>query len=363
MKHICKSLLFCGLALLWVPAASAQDVIIRRVTDRVMTLSMTNLSMHTNITVIETQKGLVCIETEFVPSVMKTIKEAAEKKLGRNDWAYVINTHGHLHHSRGNAAFPDTPIIGYTTTLMDRLKNQLSSKEGRRGYCDFAGVTYGIKTLRQNLALPNLTAQQRKEISRRLRFCYAIRKEIMAGFEVRNPTIAYHEGQELDLGDTHLRLFYWGEGISHSSIFVYVVEDNMLVGMGLGQEGWIPGFVEKVTLEGIRHAISMYEKLCDKDFPIDYMIKVHSPEIHKSRQRFQYSRAYLQTLLDNLTQAQQDGLSLEQAKARFPYSKEPAAMRRYFHQPKNVSERHLNNIDTIWKLLQNKGSSGIFVGP
>ncbi|GAJ00493.1 unnamed protein product, partial [marine sediment metagenome] len=157
MKHFCNLLLLCGIAFLWVPAVNAQDVVVRRVTDRVITLSMTNLGKHTNITVIETQKGLVVIETEFVPSVMETIKKAAEKELGRNDWAYVINSHGHLHHARGNAAFPDTPIIGYSKTMMDRFKATLSSKEGRRGYCDYAGVTYGIKVLRQNLARARLT--------------------------------------------------------------------------------------------------------------------------------------------------------------------------------------------------------------
>ncbi len=357
MKHLCNSLLLCGIAFLWAPVANAQYVSIRRVTDRVITLSMSNLSMHTNVTVIETKKGLVCIETEFVPSVMKTIKEAAEKELGRNDWAYVINTHSHLHHAKGNAAFPETPIIGPNKTMMDWFKSTLSSKEGRRGYCDYAGVTYGIKVLRQNLAQAKLTAAQKETLRRRLRFCYEIQKEIMDGFEVRNPTIAYSEGQELDLGDTHLQLFYWGDGINHSSIFVYVLEDKMLVGMGMGQQGWIESPAEEVTLEGIRHAISMFEKLSDKKFPIDFMIKVHSPEIHRSRQRFQYSHTYYQKLLDNLTQAQEDGLSLQQAKAKFPYSKEPAAMRRYFNQPDNVSEKHLENIDIIWELLQNKGSS------
>ena len=357
MKHLCSSLWLCGIAFVWMPVVNAQDVVIRRVTDRVITLSMSNLGMHTNITVIETKKGLVCIETEFVPSVMKTIKEAAEKELGRNDWAYVINTHSHLHHAKGNAAFPETPIIGPNKTMMDWFKSTLSSKEGRRGYCDYAGVTYGIKVLRQNLAQAKLTAAQKETLRRRLRFCYEIQKEIMDGFEVRNPTIAFHEGQELDLGDTHLQLFYWGDGINHSSIFVYVLEDKMLVGMGMGQEGWIPEFVGKVTLEGICHAISVYEKFSDKKFPIDFMIKVHDPEIHRSRQRFQYSRTYLQTLLDNLTQAQKDGLSLQQAKAKFPYSKEPAAMRRYFYKPENVSEQHLKHIDRIWNLLHNEGPS------
>ena len=127
--------------------------------------------------------------------------------------------------------------------------------------------------------------------------------------------------------------------------------------MGMGQQGWIESPAEEVTLEGIRHAISMFEKLSDKKFPIDFIIEVHGSEIHRSRQRFQYSHTYYQKLLDNLTQAQKDGLSLQQAKAKFPYSKEPAAMRRYFYKPENVSEQHLKNIDTFWNLLHNEGPS------
>ncbi len=73
MKHLCNSLLLCGIAFLWAPAADAQDVTIRRVTDRVITLSMSNLSMHTNVTVIETQKGLVVIETELTPMALSCI--------------------------------------------------------------------------------------------------------------------------------------------------------------------------------------------------------------------------------------------------------------------------------------------------
>jgi len=357
MKHLCNSLLLCGIAFLWVPAANAQDITIRRVTDRVITLSMSNLGMHTNVTVIETQKGLVVIETEVTPSIMKRIKKAAEQKLGRNDWAYVINTHGHLHHAGGNSAFPKTPIIGDKTTSGDWLKHALSSYKGRVGHCDYLGVNSAIKLLRQNLAQAKLTAVQKETLRRRLRFCNSIRQEIMAGFEVRNPTITFRERNALDLGDTHLRLTYWGEGISHSSIFVHVVEDNMLVGMGMGGGKGLPSFYGKVTLEGIRHAISVYKELCDKNFPIDIMIGIHSPVLNTSRQRFHHSRTYFQTLLDDLTQAMQNGLSLRQTKDKLSLDKEYAPMRRYFDQPKNISEIHLKNIDAIWELLQKEGSS------
>jgi len=87
------------------------------------------------------------------------------------------------------------------------------------------------------------------------------------------------------------------------------------------------------------------------------MIGVHNRDFHRSRQRFQLSGTYYQTLLNNLSQAMQSGLSLEQAKAKFSFDKEPVAMRRFFNQPKDISERHLKNIDTIWELLKNEGSS------
>ncbi|MHC4330733.1 MAG: MBL fold metallo-hydrolase [Planctomycetota bacterium] len=359
MRHLCNSLLLCGIAFLWLPAANAQDVVIRRVTDHVITLSMTNLGMHTNVTVIETQKGLVVIETELTPYIMKIIKEAAEKKLGRNDWAYVINTHQHLHHAGGNYAFPDTPIIAHERMSMDWLKSTLSTDRGRRGYCGMLGVDTALKQLRRNLAQATLTPAQKETLRRRRRFCEALKREIMTGFEVRNPTITFRDRYELDLGDIHLRLTDWGDGISHSSIFVHVVEDNLLVGMDMAGK-WIPSFLDhEPSLEGIRRVISIYEGLCDQNFPIDFMIKVHSPEIHKSRQRFQYSRTYFQTLLDDLTQAQQDGLSLNQAKVEFSLNKRYARFCRYFPlpEPERREKNHQKTIDTIWELLQKEALS------
>jgi len=360
MRHVCTSLLLCGIAFVWVPAADAQDVIVRRVTDHVITCSMTNLGTHTNVTVIETQKGLVVVETEMTPGIMKAIKEAAEKELGRNDWAYVINTHNHLHHAGGNGAFPDTPIIGTERMSMDGLKYMLSTDEGRRGYCERLGINSAIKLLRRNLAQARLTAQQKETLRRRLRLCYAIQKEIMTGFEVRNPTITFRDRYELDLGDVHLRLTDWGPGIHHSALFVHVVQDNLLVGMGMGGGRWIPGLGDhKLSLEDIRRAISIYDRLRDEDFPIDVMIGIHNPAWNRSRQGFHQSSLYFQTLLDDLTQAQQDGLSLEQAKAEFSLNKQYAHFCSYFTvpEPERRERQHQGTIDTIWELLRKEGSS------
>ena len=351
MKYGRKLLSFCCLLSLWISTACAQDVAMRRVTDHVTTFSMSNLGMHTNVTVIETQKGLVVIETEITPYIMNVIKKAAEKKLRRNDWAFVINTHNHLHHAGGNSAFEGAQFIGHKTMNMNWLKNSLSTDKGRRDYCNTVGVNAAIRGLRRNLSQATLTAPQKKEILRRLNFCYAVKKEIMAGFEIVNPTITFSKQYELDLGDIHLRLTYWGDAICHSSIFVHVVEDNMLIGMGMG-EGWMPGFLGKASLDGIHNAISVWKRLSDEDFRIDFIIGIHNPYLINSRKQFQNNYKYMQGLLDDLTKAKQEGISLQQAKDRFSLERQYAHIRSHFSSSQDVNKRHQKNIDTIWALLE-----------
>ncbi|MGD2094911.1 MAG: MBL fold metallo-hydrolase [Phycisphaerales bacterium] len=336
-------------------AVVAQDVSVRRVTDRVITLSMSNLGMHTNITVIESQKGLVVIETEITPFIMSKIKEAAEKYLGRNDWTYVINTHNHLHHAGGNALFENVRIIGHKNMRMDWLENRLSTEKGRRKYCDNVGTRQGISNLSRLLKQTSLTPSRKREIQRRINFIREVEKEIMSGFEVRNPDISFNDRFTLDLGDVHLQLLYWGDAINHSSIFVHVVEDNMLIGMGMGGK-WLPNFYGKVSLNSIRHGISVLKELCDEDLQIDIMIGVHSPDLIRTKQRFRRELSYLQDMLDGLIQARQEGLSLEQVKDRFAFNKRYTQFRRDFTLPQDINKKHQDNIEKIWKLLDREES-------
>ena len=350
MKYGRKLLSFCCLLSFWISAACAQDVAMRRVTNHVTTFSMPNLGIHTNVTVIETLKGLVVIETEITPYIMSIIKKAAEKKLKRNDWAYVINTHGHLHHAGGNSAFEGVQFIGHKTMNMNWLKNRLSTDKGRMDYCNSVGVNAAIMGLRRNLSQASLTMAQKKEFLRRLNFCHAVKKEIMAGFKVVNPTITFRDRYELDLGDIHLRLIYWGDAICHSSIFVHVVEDNMLIGVGMGG-GWMPDFYGKPSIDGIRNAISVYEELIDKDFRIDYMIGVHNADILTSKQTFERAHKYYKTLLNDLIKAKQDGLSLQETKDKLSVDTSYAFVLRDFTMPADRNGTHQKNIEKIWPLL------------
>ncbi len=357
MMDIRKCFVLFGCLLAVATSVVAQDVAIRRVTDRVITLSMSNLGMHTNITVIESQKGLVVIETEITPYIMSKIKEAAEKYLKRDDWIYVINTHGHLHHAGGNILFEDAQVIGHETLNMDRLRDGLKTEKGRRQYCDNVGTSQGISNLRQLLKQNTVTPTQKREIRRRISFIREVEKEIIDGFEVRNPDIAFRDRLNLDLGDVHLQLIYWGDAICHSSIFVHIIEDNMLVGMGMGSGPWLPDFYGKVSLNSIRRGISVLDELCSDDFQIDLMIGVHSSDLIRTRQHFHPRQEYLQDLLNGLTQAKQQGLSLEQVKDRFAFNKRYTQFRRDFTLPEDINKMHQDNIEKIWKCLDQENPS------
>jgi glyoxylase-like metal-dependent hydrolase (beta-lactamase superfamily II) len=341
--------------LVMVTMGSAQDVRVRRVTDHVTVFSMANLGMHTNVTVIQSEKGLVVIETEITPYIMGKIKEAAERALGRDDWAYVINTHNHLHHAGGNVQFKGAQFISHATMRMDWLENLLSTHEGRERYCDMVGVRQGLSQLRGLLAQGRATPRQRQEMDRRIRFMEDVEREIMAGFEVVNPTIAFEGRYTLDLGDVHLRLIYWGDAINHSSVFIHVVEDNMLVGMGMGKT-WLTDFYGKVSLDSIRRAIKLLEEFGDDDLQIDLMIGVHTADFITTRQHFRQRRGYLDDLLKGLTLAKQQGLSLRQVKEEFSLARRYAHLPGDFRSPQERRKTHQSNIDKIWKLLEKESS-------
>jgi len=102
MKYKRNILIFVIFLLIAAVDVFAQDVEVIRLSEKVVVLNILGLDCRTNIIVISSQKGLVIIDTEISPYVMKVLKVAAEKYFRRQDWAYVINTHGHIHHVFGN---------------------------------------------------------------------------------------------------------------------------------------------------------------------------------------------------------------------------------------------------------------------
>lgn len=67
----------------------------------------------TRMVVLSGTKGLAIIDTAHTLEITQKAKEIIKRELGRDDYIYVVNTHGHYDHISGNQLFPGIPIIGH----------------------------------------------------------------------------------------------------------------------------------------------------------------------------------------------------------------------------------------------------------
>jgi glyoxylase-like metal-dependent hydrolase (beta-lactamase superfamily II) len=92
-----------------VHAGLADDeirVTTERVTDHVLVLRAGTSPQGPNVTAVATEKGIVVIDSHMAPSIALKMRRRIEKEFGRDDFAYLINTHHHFDHSNGNQVFP-----------------------------------------------------------------------------------------------------------------------------------------------------------------------------------------------------------------------------------------------------------------
>jgi len=60
---------------------------------------------------IASEQGIVVVDTESSWSLTAEIREVIAREFARDDFAYLINTHGHADHGGGNQVFRDAVIV------------------------------------------------------------------------------------------------------------------------------------------------------------------------------------------------------------------------------------------------------------
>ncbi len=346
MEYIRKCLVLVSFLFLSVTTATAQDVEMIKLSDKVIVLNILGLDCRTNIVVISSQKGLVIIDTEISPYVMEILKQAAEKHFNRNDWAYAINTHGHIHHVFGNVLFKDVKIIGHERILEGYPENGIFSrpKPGQRRRISYSEL---ISNLRQMLRAATDPAQV-QVLQKRIRFLIIVNRQWRDGFELVPPNMTFQDRLELDLGDVHLRLIDWGPGINHSSIMIHIVEENILVSVG-GK--WLPDISNAAGLSGIKRYVSLLKEIADDKVGIETVIPCHTD--FATRQDLQAKYDYVSDMLEGITRAKQKQLSFEQVKQQFSLERYARLKGLWAGSvPERVEENHQKNIQRIWDCLE-----------
>ena len=148
--------------------------------------------MGTNVACIDTERGLVLIDTPYLPDEIQKWKEAVNA-IGSKRIAYVINTHHHFDHCLGNALLSPS-VIAHRLTYDELIK-----PDG---------------TMRQHFMSikPDLSDEVKKQV---------------CDLPVGLPPITFDDRMFLHLGNASFELVRVG-GHTDSSIIVYFIEDRIL---------------------------------------------------------------------------------------------------------------------------------------
>ncbi len=174
------------------------------------------------VTAISTKKGIVVVDAGISTGLTQKYRKIIENELHRNDFAYVINTHGHPDHNGGNSVFPEARIIGHVNGIKEiseqwKYPEKVINSLGKL-------IEEFDRQLKSN-------EQDREEWNRiftlktRYRYAYYDAKNLLP---ITPPDITFSDSLNLDMGDFTFQLFYFGNCHSSSDILIYVPGMKML---------------------------------------------------------------------------------------------------------------------------------------
>ena len=91
---------------------SADSIVRHKLSDRILVLTSDTPTFN-NVTAINTDRGVVIVDTSPSPAVARQLRTLIETEFGTDNVAYTINTHHHWDHFFGNQVFADSTIIAH----------------------------------------------------------------------------------------------------------------------------------------------------------------------------------------------------------------------------------------------------------
>lgn len=322
---------------------------IERLSDRVL-LAYWIGTGRCNLTAIQSEKGLVLVDTEMSPRIMAPIKKRIEQEFGRNDWAYVINTHAHMHHAGGNVLFKDAVIVGHENLPSDMqwLIDRQTDPDRKQRSLDNAART--LQTLQDNMRQLGGNRAYARMIRGETRFWELFTTDLQEGYEIVRPSLTFADRHTLDLGDVTLELVFYGKGHSDSDILIHIPQEKLLVtGAVAYQRDHLPEIGESSQMEDVQRFLAVLDEFLAPEAPIRRVVPSHSAPLQKKD--LVPIRNYYERMLAGVRAAQQEGLTLTQASERLSQQR---AFGTYLEPPQGhwahgVHDRNLRN---LWRICQ-----------
>jgi glyoxylase-like metal-dependent hydrolase (beta-lactamase superfamily II) len=234
-----------------LPGTSEEfSVDVKRISDRVLVITVED---NENVVALNTDKGIVVIDTTVSPVFAALVREKIEEEFDRKDFAYVLNTHFHGDHTYGNQVFAEAVFVGHENCLKGMLNDEDSRKKAHAQY------KAGIEQLKASLEKMDKNSNQAAALAKRIVFFQAIVDGTGEGFVLTPPSATFNDRLFLDTGGISLKLYYYGTSHTDSDIIIHCPEEGLWMTGDLFASGhnpyidservtYIPQWIENIKM-------------------------------------------------------------------------------------------------------------------
>ncbi len=174
------------------------------------------------VTAISTMEGIVVIDAGISARLTSRYRKRIENEFQPTRFMYVINTHGHHDHTRGNIVFSDAVIIGHVNSIRE-IERQNNNRERAAASLKRIAGEYDLKQQQSEQG----TEEWQENFTQKYRCLYA-GEDISDSILIKVPDSVFTDSLSIRLTDITFEMFYFGNYHSESDILVFVPELKLL---------------------------------------------------------------------------------------------------------------------------------------
>jgi glyoxylase-like metal-dependent hydrolase (beta-lactamase superfamily II) len=174
------------------------------------------------VTAIKTELGIVLIDAGISTILTSRYRKDIENEFRQDNYIYVINTHCHHDHIRGNSVFSQAKVIGHEN-CQEEVSEQWRNPEKLLTSFSKTAEDYDLMLMK---SVPN-TDEWNNFFTQKIRYMCAY-CDLKNHISFKLPDITFADSMKLELGDITFEMIYSGEFHSNSDILIYVPEFQVI---------------------------------------------------------------------------------------------------------------------------------------
>ncbi len=332
---------------------SSLDIIRSRITivplsERVIVLTGNLLPGGGYTIAINSEKGLVVVDTGGSPGIASAMREIIQKEFGRDKFAYVIHTHGHADHINGNQAFPEAQIVAHEKSIksFSRYSTPQMLEEMAASCRKEAEDHRGrLKSLKED-------SEDYEMTERRIAILEQIVIDIEQGVHVQAPDITFSEKMNLDMGDLTLKMYYFNNYHSTNDILIHIPEEGILLLGDTLSRAVLPGTNSFLSSANVPGWIQVLDQVLMDGAGVKHAVRGHSYIM--TSEEITARRDYIKQVWGRVVKADSEGLTPDKILPMLPLKNYEFLTQQYQSKPEELENQHKRIVTGFWRQLQGK---------